>query len=62
MFLGVALAIFAGTLWLHWQGLSLGAVHWGRVPEAARHYEEALRLKPDYAAAQNALVRLRSVP
>jgi hypothetical protein len=31
-----------------------------RVPEAIEHYELALRLRPDFTAASNALARLRA--
>jgi tetratricopeptide (TPR) repeat protein len=30
----------------------------GNVPEAIEHYEQALRINPDYAKARNALARL----
>jgi len=32
----------------------------GRVQEALGHYEEAVRIKPDYTQAQNALARLQA--
>ena len=32
-----------------------------RVAEAVGHYEEALRLKPDYAAARDNLARVRAL-
>jgi len=30
----------------------------GRVPEAIEHYQQALKLRPDFAPAKNALDRL----
>jgi tetratricopeptide (TPR) repeat protein len=32
----------------------------GRVQEAIPHYEQALRIKPDYADARDALARLQA--
>jgi hypothetical protein len=32
----------------------------GRVPEAIVQYEQALRIKPDFTQAQNALARLQA--
>ncbi len=32
----------------------------GKLPEAIVQYEQALRIKPDYADAQNALARLEA--
>jgi tetratricopeptide (TPR) repeat protein len=32
----------------------------GRVQEAIQHYEQALRIKPDFAVARNALARLEA--
>jgi Flp pilus assembly protein TadD len=34
----------------------------GRVQEARQHYEQAMRLRPDFAEAQHRLTRLGSVP
>jgi tetratricopeptide (TPR) repeat protein len=31
----------------------------GRAPEAIAHYEQALRIRPDYPEARNALARLQ---
>jgi tetratricopeptide (TPR) repeat protein len=33
----------------------------GKIKEAIEHYEQALRIKPDYAGAQAKLARLRAV-
>jgi cytochrome c-type biogenesis protein CcmH/NrfG len=33
----------------------------GRAPEAIQHYEQALRIKPDFVQAQKALARARAV-
>ena len=33
----------------------------GKIQDAIRHYEQALRIKPDYAEVQNELTRLRAV-
>jgi hypothetical protein len=33
----------------------------GKEQEAIGHYEEALRIKPDYAEARNRLMRLQPV-
>ena len=33
----------------------------GRVQEAIGHYEQALRIKPDFVLAQNALARVRAI-
>jgi cytochrome c-type biogenesis protein CcmH/NrfG len=33
----------------------------GRTPEAIQHYEQALRIKPDFVQAQDALARARAV-
>jgi tetratricopeptide (TPR) repeat protein len=33
----------------------------GRIEAAIGHYEQALRIKPDYAEARNGLARLRAV-
>ena len=38
-------------------GIALGQT--GKIEEAIEQYEYALRLKPDYIEAQNALARLR---
>jgi tetratricopeptide (TPR) repeat protein len=32
----------------------------GRIQEAIGHYQQALRIKPDYTQAQNALARLQA--
>jgi hypothetical protein len=32
----------------------------GRGQEAIRHYEQTLRIKPDFTQAQNALARLQA--
>ena len=32
----------------------------GRLQDAIGHYEQALRIKPDYAQARNALARLQA--
>jgi tetratricopeptide (TPR) repeat protein len=32
----------------------------GKIKEAIAHYEQALRIKPDYTQAQNALARLQA--
>jgi len=43
-------------------GLNLGnaLLQAGRIAEAKEHYEAALRLKPDFAAARDILSRLSS--
>jgi tetratricopeptide (TPR) repeat protein len=32
----------------------------GRTPEAIQHYQQALRITPDFTLAQNALARLQA--
>jgi tetratricopeptide (TPR) repeat protein len=32
----------------------------GRTQDAIQHYEQALRIKPDFAEARNALARLQA--
>jgi spermidine synthase len=38
--------------------LAFALMQQGRIEEATQHYEQALRLKPDYPEAQNGLARL----
>jgi tetratricopeptide (TPR) repeat protein len=40
--------------------LGLALEKLGRAPEAIEHYQQALRIKPDFTQAQNALARLQA--